>query len=322
MRTGKHTHTQNPPTPRGPLRLVMATAVASGVLALPGTGPAAADPVSLTLRYTCSTSLIGNLPVTVRIHSDLPESAEVGKPTQTFPVSAAVPVPADAAMALAGIGVTAVEGTVEAQARVTAPEGERRVKMPVHVKAGVPAAGPFHIEASGSAPALTFRRAGSARITVDDLVAHLALKNARGDAVYPGEIAARCTPDPGQNNVLASFHITDFHPGRNPDPDPDPGPTPTPTPTPDPGTDTDQAASGATGPAGPAAATSAPTTNRTTSDAPVSTPRDALPETGADPDPDPDLRLLGGAGLLSAAAATLFATRRHRRRLRGHLPPP
>ncbi|MFF3085891.1 DUF6801 domain-containing protein [Streptomyces nojiriensis] len=318
MRNGKHA--QNPPTPRGPLRRVMATAVAGGVLALPATGPAAADPVSLTLRYTCSTTLIGNLPVTVRIHADVPESVEVGKPTRTFPVSAAVPVPADAAMVLAGIGVTAVEGTVETQASVTAPEGERRVNVPVHVKAGVPAAGAFHIKASGSAPTLTFRQAGSARITVDDLVAHLALKNARGDAVHPGEITARCTPDPGQNNVLTPFHITDPRPGRNPDPDPGPTPTPTPAPTPDPGpgADTDRAAPGAAGPVGPAPATTAPTTTRTTPDAPVSTPQDALPETGA----DPDLRLLGGTGLLAAAgAAALFVTRRHRRRPRGHLPP-
>lgn len=316
MRNG--THAQNPPKPRGSLGRLVAAAAAGGALTLPATGPAAADPVSLTLRYTCSTTLIGNLPVTVRIHADIPDSVEVGTPTRSFPVSAAVPVPADAAMVLAGIGVTDIEGTVETRVSVTAPEGERRVNVPVRVKAGVPAPGPFHIEASGSAPTLTFKQAGSARITVDDLVAHLALKNARGDAVHPGEITARCTPDPGQNNVLTPFRITDPRPGRNPDPDS--GPTPASTPDPGPGadTDTDRTAPGAEGPAGPPPATVAPTTTRTTPDAPASIPQDALPETGA----DSGLRLLGCTGLLSAAgAAALFVTRRHRRRPHGHLPP-
>ncbi|MFG2985094.1 DUF6801 domain-containing protein [Streptomyces sp. NPDC048258] len=235
------------------------------------------------------TGLIGNLPVTVRIHSDVPESAEVGKPTLTFPVNAEVPVPADAAKALGRIGVTTVEGTVEAQVRVAAPEGDSRVKVPVDVKAGIPAAGSFHVEASGSAPALTFRQAGSARITVGDLVAHLTLKDARGDVAYPGEIDARCTPDAGQNNVLASFRITGPGPGT--------------------GTDTGQAASGATGAAGTAAAPGAPAADRAASGATESTPQGALPETGA----DPELWLLGGAGvLLAAGAGTLFAARRGR----------
>ncbi|MEV6727978.1 DUF6801 domain-containing protein [Streptomyces sp. NPDC051364] len=304
MTTGKHT--QNPhewrrtaravrsiPVPRSPLRLATVAAVAGGVLGLSGTGPAVAEPVSLTLRYTCSTGLIGNLPVTVRIHSDVPESAEVGKPTLRFPVNAAVPVPADAAKALGRIGVTTVEGMVEAQVRVAAPEGDSRVEVPVDVKAGIPVAGSFHVEASGSAPALTFRQAGSARITVGDLVAHLALKDAKGDVAYPGEIDARCTPDAGQNNILASFRITGTGTGTR-------------TGT---GTDTGQAASEATGTAGTAAAPGAPAADRTASGATESTPQGALPETGA----DPDLWLLGGAGvLLAAGVGTLFAARRTR----------
>ncbi|WP_327417299.1 DUF6801 domain-containing protein [Streptomyces sp. NBC_01233] len=296
MRTGKHT--QNPPVPRSPLRLATVAAVAGGVLGLAGTGPAAADPVSLTLRYTCSTGLIGNLPVTVGIHSDVPESAEVGKPTPAFPVSATVPVPAEAAKALGGLGVTTVEGTVEAQARVAAPEGDSRVRMPVAVKAGIPAAGSFRIEASGSAPVLTFRQAGSARITVGDLVAHLTLKDARGGVVYPGAIDARCTPDAGQNNVLASFRIIGAGAGAGVETGAETG------------KDTGRAASsGAAGPAGTAAAPGAPAAGRTASGATDSTPRAALPETGA----HPDLWLLAGAGvLLAAGAVTLVAARRTR----------
>ncbi|WP_405832686.1 MULTISPECIES: DUF6801 domain-containing protein [unclassified Streptomyces] len=301
MRTGKHI--QNPPVPRGPLRLAAVAAVAGGVLGLSGTGPAAADPVSLTLRYTCSTGLIGNLPVTVQIHSDFPASAEAGKPTPAFPVSATVPVPADAARALGGIGVTSVEGTVEAQARVAAPEGDSRVSVPVEVKARIPAAGSFRVETSGSAPSLTFRQTGSARITVGDLVAHLALKDARGRVVYPGRIDARCTPEAGQNNVLASFRITGAGAGAGAGTGTGVGVGA------GTGTDTGQAAPGATGPAGTAAAPGAPAADRTASGATDSTPQGALPETGA----RPDLWLLGGAGLLLAAGAVTFAAARRTR---------
>ncbi|MFD8984367.1 DUF6801 domain-containing protein [Streptomyces sp. NPDC059564] len=308
MRTGKHTQSpderrrtarsvRSVQVPRSPLRLATVAALAGGVLGLSGTGPAAADPVSLTLRYTCSTGLIGNLPVTVRIHSDVPESAEVGKPTLALPVNAAVPVPADAAKALGRIGVTTVEGMVEAHVRVAAPEGDIQVKVPVAAKAGIPAAGSFNVEASGSAPALTYRQAGSARITVGDLVAHLSLKDAKGDVAYPGEIDARCTPDAGQDNVLASFRITGTGTGTGSGSGSGSG------------TDTGQAASGATGTAGTAAAPGAPAADRTASGATGSTPQGALPETGA----DLDLWLLGGAGgLLAAGAGAVFAARRTR----------
>ncbi|WP_371675947.1 DUF6801 domain-containing protein [Streptomyces sp. NBC_01276] len=326
MSTGKRT--QNPlerrrpvpavrstPFSRGPLRTALVAAVAGGVLGLPGAGPAAAAPVSLTLRYTCSTGLIGNLPVRVRIDADVPESAEVGRATPAFPVDAAVLVPADAAKMLGGIGAKTIEGTVEAQARVAAPEGDVRVKVPVGAKAGIPASGSFHIEASGSAPALTFRRAGSARITVGDLVAHLALKDVSGDVVHPGEIDARCTPDAGQNDVLASFRITgggggggggggteggtaggtgkDTDPGPDTDTEPEPGPS---------------AASGTAGTAA-AAVAGVPSADGTAAGATGSTPRGVLPDTGADPAP----WLFGGAGvLLAAGAGALFAVRRSR----------
>ncbi|MGW6978958.1 DUF6801 domain-containing protein [Streptomyces sp. NPDC054932] len=306
MRTGKHT--QNPhgrrrrgradrsiPVPRGPLRLATVAAVAGGVLGLPGTGPAAADPVSLTLRYTCATGLIGNLPVTVRIRSDVPRSVEVARPTPAFPLHASVPVPADAAQALGRLGVTTVEGTVEAQARVAAPEGDSRVNVPVDVKARIPAAGAFHIDASGSAPALTFSRAGSARITVGGLVAHLTLKDARGDLATPGRIDARCTPDAGQHDVLASFRITGTGTGTGAGAEAE--------------GDTGRASPGATDPAGTAEAPGAPADDPAPSGTAGSTPQAALPETGA----GPGAWLLGGAGvLLAAGAGTVFAARRNR----------
>ncbi|MBT2545241.1 hypothetical protein J7E99_32200 [Streptomyces sp. ISL-44] len=278
------------------------------------------DPVSLTLRYTCSTGLVGNLPLTVRIRSDVPWSAAAGKPSPAFPFHAAVPVPAEAARTLAGMAVRAVEGRMEAQVRVAAPEGDRRVKVPVGVKAGIPAAGSLHIEASGTAPALTFAQAGSARITVGDLVAHLTLKDARDEIVYPGAIDARCTPDTGQSNLLASFRITragteagtvtgteaGIERGTTTEAD-----TEVEAGT---GTETDagRGASGATGAAGEAATPAAPVppaADRTASGGTGSTPPAALPGTGD----DLGLWLLGGVGvLLATGVGTLFAARRTR----------
>ncbi|GAB2813752.1 hypothetical protein GCM10027073_52540 [Streptomyces chlorus] len=297
MRTGKKF--QNLPERRGLARTVLggqsarnsfqmatALAVAGGIVGIPGSGPAAADPVSLTLRYTCSTRLIENLPVTVRIESDFPRSVAVGRPTPEFVVNAAVPVNADATKMLGKIGVKAVEGTVDAKASVAAPEGDVDVDFPGMVKADVPTSGSFHVKATGSAPALTFRQPGSAKITVGDLVAHLTPKDASGDVTFPGKIDARCAMDAGQKNILASFRITGA--------DTTTGPS-----TSGSGTmgTTDRAASGTS------------ETDETASGATATEQKGVLPQTGADVTP----WLLVGAGLLLAAGTgAIFAVRRTR----------
>ncbi|MER7177908.1 DUF6801 domain-containing protein [Streptomyces hyaluromycini] len=265
-------------------RFVTALAVASGSVGVLSAGAAAADPVSLTLRYTCSTPLIDDLPVTVRIDADIPESAAVGQPTPEFAVNAAVPVDVGATKMLGKIGVKAIEGTVDAKARVAAPEGDTYVTLPFGVKADIPVSGSFQIKATGSAPALTFTQPGSAKVTVGDLVAHLSPQDASGDVTFPGKIDARCTMDAGQKNVLASFQITGV------------------------GTATGRSASGTMGTTdGAASGTSE--TDGTASGTTAAKPNGVLPRTGAGATP----WLLGGAGLLFAVGAgTIFAVRRTR----------
>ncbi|MEW2404313.1 DUF6801 domain-containing protein [Streptomyces sp. NPDC046862] len=250
--------------------------------------------MALTLRYTCSTPLIDDLPVTVRVDSDIPESAATGHPTPEFVVNAAVPLDAGATKLLGRIGVKTIEGTVDAKARVAAPEGDTDVTLPFGVKADVPVSGSFHVKATSTAPALTFTQPGSAKITVGDLVAHLTPKDASGDVTFPGKIDARCTMDAGQKNVLASFQITGA------------GTTTGPSTSGTSGSGT--SGSGTTGTTD-AAASGTSGTDEAASGATVAKPNGVLPQTGAGATP----WLLGGAGLLLAAGAgAIFAVRRTR----------
>jgi hypothetical protein len=240
--------------------------------------------------------LIDDLPVTVRIDSDIPESAAVGQPTPEFVVNASVPVEADTTKALGRIGVKTIEGTVEAKVRVTAPDGDTDLRVPFRVKTDVPASGSFHVRGTGSAPPLTFTLPGRANVSVGDLVARLTPKDASGDVTFPGEIEARCTMDPGQDDVIAWFRIAGT------------------------GTTTGPADSGTTGATGPAdsgttgatgtSGSGAPAADEATSGTAASKPKGVLSETGAGGTP----WLLGGAGvLLAAGAGAVFAVRRTRR---------
>ncbi|GGW59930.1 DUF6801 domain-containing protein [Streptomyces caelestis] len=274
----------NGPVALRSLRWTTAVAVAGGIVGVPGAGTAVADPVSLTLRYTCSTPLIDDLPVTVRIDADIPESAVVGQPTPEFVVNVAVPVDSGATKMLGKIGVKTIEGMVDAKARVAAPEGDTKVTLPFSVKAVIPVSGSFNVKATGSAPALTFTQPGTAKVTVGDLVAHLTPKDASGDVTFPGKIDARCAIAAGQKNVLASFRITGV------------------------GTTTGPSTSGTTGTTG-AAASGTSETDETASGVTAAKPNGVLPQTGAGATP----WLLGGAGLLLAAGAGAILTVRRTR---------
>lgn len=194
------------PGARNAFRLATTAGVTVAVVGAFGAGPAAADPASLTLRYTCSTSVIDDVSVTVEIDSDVPESAEVGKPTPKFAFNAAVPVTADQTELLNTFGVKTLVARADAKVRVAAPEGGKDVHVPVNARTTVPASGPFRVRAAGTAPALTFRQPGTGKIAVGNVAAHLVAKDADGDVKFEGD--ARCKRNAGQRNVLASFHIT------------------------------------------------------------------------------------------------------------------
>ncbi|MFF2009681.1 DUF6801 domain-containing protein [Streptomyces sp. NPDC058195] len=195
--------------PRGPVaRAAWGLVVTAGVM---GTGvgvfgavPAAAEPVSRTLRYTCSVPMADERRGTVEIDSDVPKSAAVGKPTPKFAIHAVVSVGEADARALRKAGIKTITGTVDAKAHVTAPGVETDLGVPFQVaRTSVPASGPFRVEATGVAPTRTFTRPGGARITVGDLTAHVTASG----GIVTVKLDLPCGLDPGQNNVVASFDV-------------------------------------------------------------------------------------------------------------------
>lgn len=196
------------PAARSAFRLAITVCVAGGVIGAFGAGSATANPVSLTLRYECSFPLINDQPAAVKIDANIPKSTVVGEPTPKFVINAAVPVSAAAASGLRLIGMRTVEGTVNAKVVVAAPQGDIHVTLPVTVpRTNIPESGSFYVKATGTAPALTFSRPGSAKITIGDLALRLIPSDASGNVTFPGKIDAPCKLDPGQNNVVASFDI-------------------------------------------------------------------------------------------------------------------
>ena len=189
--------------------LVFAAAMGAAAVGVLGAGTAAARPVSLTLKYTCTFPVVGGRSVSMRVGADIPKSIAVGASTPRFILhGVATVVDSITSQALRQIGVRAVDGTVNAAATVTAPQGKTHVSVRfklAHTK--IPTSGPFDLEATAKAPAFTFKRPGTGRITVGDLILHLAPKDANGNLPL-GNVDAPCKLGPGQNDVLASFPIT------------------------------------------------------------------------------------------------------------------
>ncbi|WP_260638455.1 DUF6801 domain-containing protein [Streptomyces angustmyceticus] len=172
-----------------------------------GAGTAAAQPVSHTLKYTCKVPVIKSLPFTVRIDADIPRSVAVGEASRKFAIGARTTVDADLTAKLRFLGVKTVTGRVVAKIGVSAPQGDRRLRVPLGItRTRIPASGSFDVAATGAAPALTFSRPGKARITVGDIALHVVGKKANGAAL--GEVDAGCRLNAGQRGVVGSFQIT------------------------------------------------------------------------------------------------------------------
>nr|WP_280696798.1 DUF6801 domain-containing protein [Kitasatospora sp. GP82] len=178
----------------------------------------------------------------MRMDADVPNSVAVGEPSQKFGISAVTTAPNGLAQGLGFFGVRIIEGTGQASITVTAPQGDIPVSVPAIIaKTALPQSGPFDLAGSGTAPSLTFSQPGNGKITVGGISLHLITEDASGNPTFVGSIDVSCTLDGGQNNIAASFAITQPPPTPAPPPptpgppDPTPGPrTPTPGP-PDPG---------------------------------------------------------------------------------------
>lgn len=190
------------------LGITTTLAASSGLVGTLGVGTAVAQPVSRTLTYTCSFPLIGDQSVTARISADIPKGHTVGQPTHRFAMHAVATVGTVLTQGLNLVGAETVEGTLDAQTNVAAPQGDMPVTAPLTiVKTHVPGSGSLSIPANGIAPSRTFSKPGRAEITVGDFTAHLIPRDADGDLTILREFDLPCTLDDGQDNVFMSFDI-------------------------------------------------------------------------------------------------------------------
>ncbi|WP_405009894.1 DUF6801 domain-containing protein [Kitasatospora sp. NBC_01539] len=215
MSAGSRTHR--------PSRRTRRAAVAATATALVGTlatAPAVARPAAPTLQYTCVFPTIGGQAITARISADIPATLSVGESSPRFAIQAAATVEASFTLGLRYVlGVRTIEGSVDAETRVLAPQGETAV--PVHLsitRTPVPASGAFEIPATGNAPRLSFTRPGTGRVTVGDFTLHLVPKDADGNLAAPGRIDVPCTLNAGQDKTVAPFEVTPAKASPTPSP--------------------------------------------------------------------------------------------------------
>ncbi|MFJ2185994.1 DUF6801 domain-containing protein [Streptomyces anulatus] len=183
--------------------------VTAGILGLPGSPTASAEPVGLTLGYSCAFTGIGRVPLTMRLHTDIPDTIPVGTTSPKSALNGVTTVNEAITRWAALVGAKTVEGSLNGTATVTAPQGDIPLDVPMTIpKTPVPRSGPVDVTARGTAPSLSFTRHGNAQVIVGDLTLSLISKRADGTAPVP-TLQASCTLNPGQKRVLQSVTITE-----------------------------------------------------------------------------------------------------------------
>ncbi|GLW72708.1 hypothetical protein Kpho02_50070 [Kitasatospora phosalacinea] len=254
--------------PSGRTRRAAVAATATALVGALGTAPAAARPATPTLHYTCVFPTIGGQAITAGISADVPDTLPVGESSPAFAVRATATVEASFTIGLRYVlGVRTIEGSVDAETRVLAPQGETVV--PVHLaitRTSVPAYGAFEIPATGNAPRLSFGRPGSGRVSAGNFTLHLVPRDADGNLAGPGRVDVPCTLNAGQDGTVAPFEVTPAKASPTPSSTTlpsAPAPSSASPATASPGTDASAAASSApvgTAPPAPPPAASAPAT--------------------------------------------------------------
>ncbi|MEK2474299.1 DUF6801 domain-containing protein [Streptomyces noursei] len=310
------------------LAVATASAMASGLVGAIGAGTAAAQPLSHTFAYTCSSQLIGAQAFTAEIGSGIPDSVAVGAPSTPLAVNAVATVDASFTRWLAMAGMKTLGGTVDAGAHVAAPQDDFDLTVPFHMATtNVPASGSFKVTATAGATTRTFSHPGKGTITAGDLTLHLVASNATGSLVLKGD--APCTLNPGQSNVVASFDVTKPSSAPSATPSPSSGSAASANPRPTTGSvgvavPKTSVPAGTTGPTTPSAITSGNPSPRASDTPSVTHPTHATPRSteptivsraSADGLDTKDLILLAVAVLAACAAAFGLGARlkNHRR---------
>ncbi|MGH3517234.1 MAG: DUF6801 domain-containing protein [Haloechinothrix sp.] len=196
------------------LAAVIAASGSAGLIAATlavSAGISSADPVSLTVNYTCPFPMIGDQAVSVEINSDMPASIPVGEATPPFDIHAISNAGQATTEGLNLVGAKTIEGDALADSTVTAPEATLDVQVPtdIPVQDVPPNGNDLIVEAFGETPSLTFSEPGTATITVGDLLLTLTPRKADGSETGLGTFESQCTQDEGQDNVLHTFEITE-----------------------------------------------------------------------------------------------------------------
>jgi hypothetical protein len=200
----------------GRLRSAVAALAVAGLAAgtaavLQGGGSAGADPVELTLEYSCTFPLIGNQEISVEMHSDMPTEVNVGDKVGPFQIDAVTTVNEAARNGLRTVGATTLEGDVMATSHLSVPGLELPLQVPLDIpQQPVPAtAGAFTVTANGSTPDFTFQQSnvGTGVISVHNLVLTLTPRTSTGGETGLGTFESQCTALPDQNPTMHTFQI-------------------------------------------------------------------------------------------------------------------
>ncbi|MGI8332980.1 DUF6801 domain-containing protein [Actinomadura scrupuli] len=206
----------------GKTRAGLAVAAVGGLafgLAGVAASPASADPVSLTLNYSCTFPIVGVQTMAVKIESDIPKTIKVGEATPKIAVKATANINADTVQGLNLVGAATLEGTATASATIDSPDAALPLKVPTTIPpTPVPADGEMAVPATGSAPSLTFSNTGEGSVTIGDLLMDpLTARDSTGKPIQlkkgSDTFSAACTQVAGQNNTLATFTVVPAEPG-------------------------------------------------------------------------------------------------------------
>ncbi|MBO2463322.1 DUF6801 domain-containing protein [Actinomadura violacea] len=201
--------------------MAVVAAAAAGMVGGTGAGTASAAPVALTVNYTCLVPLQGDHQLTVRLNSDVPASVKVGQPLPTIKFTATLAFDDDTALWFFVPDLSySIEGSTRVRFSLAAPEFSSSVPLYsdfTMTRAPFPPDGSNPvIPANGLLHPMTFRKPGTARISLDKDLEQFTLRfrdpngnllDILGDGKYALPFDAPCTLNPGQNTLLASFDI-------------------------------------------------------------------------------------------------------------------
>ncbi|MFD8567659.1 DUF6801 domain-containing protein [Streptomyces sp. NPDC059639] len=182
-----------------------------------GAGTAAAQQLSRTFGYTCTSPVTGNQSFTAEVTANVPDTITVGQAGRAVTVNVVAKVNASFTQWMANAGMSTIEGTVDASAHVAAPHKQLDIAVPFRMtRTTAPASGPFKVRATAGVTTPTFSHPGRATVTTGGITLHLLAKNASGTAYLQAD--APCTLNAGQSNVVTSFDITQASSAPSPTP--------------------------------------------------------------------------------------------------------